>query len=50
MGRRISIFPDFTPAVAKKRAAFATVKKFGLLYPATLPITLPSGQTHRFED
>ena len=59
MGRRISIFPDFTPAVAKKRAAFATVKKelhscpnvkFGLLYPATLRITLPGGQTHRFED
>lgn len=58
MGRRISIYPDFTPAVAKKRAAFATVKKelhscpnvkFGL-YPTTLRITLPSGQTHRFED
>lgn len=59
MGRRISIYPDFTPAVAKKRAAFASVKKvlhscpnvkFGLLYPATLRITLPGGQTHRFED
>ncbi|XP_035508028.1 uncharacterized protein LOC118320994, partial [Morone saxatilis] len=59
MGKRISIFPDFTAAVAKKRAAFAAVKKelhscpnvkFGLLYPATLRITLPGGQTHRFED
>lgn len=59
MGRRISIFPDFTPTVAGKRAAFAKVKKelhscpnikFGLLYPATLRITLPGGQTHRFED
>ena len=59
MGRRISIYPDFTPAVAKRRAAFASVKKelhscpnvkFGLLYPATLRITLPGGQTHRFED
>lgn len=57
MGRRISIYPDFTPA-AKKRATFATVKelhscpnvKFGLLYPVTLHITLPGGQTHRFED
>ncbi len=26
-GRRISIFPDFTPTVARKRAAFAKVKK-----------------------
>ncbi len=59
MGRRISVYPDFTPAVARRRAAFATVKKefhscpnvkFGLLYPATLRITLPGGQTHRFED
>ena len=40
----------YAPRTAKKRAAFATVKKFGLLYPVTLPITLPSGQTHRFED
>jgi len=48
-----------TSPVAKKRAAFAAVKrelhscpnvKFVLLYPATLRITLPCGQTHRFED
>lgn len=59
MGRRISIYPDFTPAVVKRRAAFAAVKKelhscqnimFGFLYPATLRITLPGGQTNRFED
>ena len=58
-GKRVHIFPDFTPTVAKRRAAFAQVKrelhacanvKFGLRYPATLHITMSSGQTHRFED
>lgn len=58
-GRRIHIFPDFVPTVAKQRAAFAAVKKelrdhpgvrFGLRYPATLLITLPSGQEKRFEN
>ena len=58
-GRRISIFPDFTSTVARKRATFIGVKKelhscpnikFGLLHPAILRITLPDGQTHRFED
>lgn len=58
-GKRVFIFPDFTPAVAKRRAAFIQVKKelhacgdvkFGLRYPATLYITLSSGQTHKFED
>lgn len=58
-GSRISIFPDFIPAVAKKRAAFASVKrelhcwtnvKFRLIFPATLRITLPGGQTHHFDD
>uniref|UniRef100_A0AAV2KQQ8 Uncharacterized protein n=1 Tax=Knipowitschia caucasica TaxID=637954 RepID=A0AAV2KQQ8_KNICA len=58
-GKRVSIFPDFTTSVAKKRAAFAKVKKelhscpgvkFGLFYPARLHITPPSGQTHKFED
>lgn len=57
--KRISIFPDFTPAVAKKRAEFATVKKilhsypevkFGLRYPATLRITPPGGETQSFTD
>ncbi|KAJ4933565.1 hypothetical protein JOQ06_030391, partial [Pogonophryne albipinna] len=58
-GKRISIFPDYTSSVAKKRAAFVPVKrtlhsypnvKFGLLFPATLKITMPNGTSHRFED
>lgn len=58
-GRRISVFLDFTAAVAKKRTAFTKVKKelhscpgvkFGLFYPAILRITLPNGQVQRFED
>ncbi|KAJ8357955.1 hypothetical protein AAFF_G00048830 [Aldrovandia affinis] len=58
-GRRISLFPDYTSSVAKKRAAFGAVKhtlrsypivKFGLLFPATLRITMPDGPSHRFED
>ena len=57
--RRMSVFPDFTTTVAKWRAAFAKLKKelhahanvkFGLQYPATLQITMSSGQTYRFED
>lgn len=58
-GKRVFIFPDFTAAVAKKRASFSGVKKelhacpgikFGLLFPATLRITLPGGSTHKFDD
>lgn len=58
-GKRLSIFPDYTTAVAKKRAGFGEVKrqlracpgvKFGLLYPAVLRLTLRDGSTHRFED
>lgn len=58
-GKRVSIFPDFTTAVAKKRATFSKVKKelhscpgvkFGLFYPAVLRITPPNGQTRRFDD
>lgn len=58
-GRRVFIFPDFTAAVAKKRAAFATVKKalhscpgvkFGLIFPAILRVTLSNGQLRTFED
>lgn len=58
-GKRVHIFPDFTPTVAKRRVAFVQVKralhacgsvKFGLRYPATLHITKPSGETYRFED
>lgn len=53
------IFPDFTPAVAKRRATFIKVKrelhacanvKFGLRYLATLHITTPCGMTHKFKD
>ena len=45
--------------MAKQSAAFVQVKrelhacaniKFGLRYPATLHITMSSGQTYRFED
>ncbi len=58
-GKRIYISPDYTQAVAKKRAAFITIKrklqslpslKYGLQYPAMLRITLPDGTSHRFED
>uniref|UniRef100_A0AAX7UGL5 L1 transposable element RRM domain-containing protein n=1 Tax=Astatotilapia calliptera TaxID=8154 RepID=A0AAX7UGL5_ASTCA len=58
-GRRISIFPDFTPAVAKKRSQFTGVKrllhscpgiKFGLFYPAELRVTLPDGVIRKFTD
>lgn len=53
------MFPDYTSSVAKKRAAFSTVKcnlrsqpdvKFGLLYPAVLRVTRPDGSSDRFED
>lgn len=58
-GKRVSIFADYTTAVAKKRACFGEVKrqlracpgvKFGLLYPAVLRVTLRDGSTHRFEE
>lgn len=58
-GKKVSVFPDYTSSVAKKRAAFTPVKrtlrshtavKFGLLYPAVLRITMPDGTSHRFED
>lgn len=47
-GKRVFIFPDFAPEVARRRAAFADVKrllkdipdvKFGLRFPAYLRIT-----------
>ena len=58
-GRRLSIFPDFTAEVAKRRAAFLPVKKilhehpsikFGLFFPAELKITMSSGEVHKFTD
>ncbi|KAK9536015.1 hypothetical protein VZT92_005838 [Zoarces viviparus] len=47
-GNRIAIFPDYTPSVAKARAAFMDIRKalrgrkgvrYGLLYPARLRIS-----------
>lgn len=58
-GKQVFIFPDFTTAVAKKRATFTKVKKelrscpgirFGLLFPATLRITLSDGTIRKFDD
>ncbi|KAI4892454.1 hypothetical protein NFI96_004478, partial [Prochilodus magdalenae] len=58
-GKRLSVFPDFTSAVAKKRAEFVKVKcqlrdysgiKFGLYFPAELRISLPDGRVRKFDD
>ncbi|KAJ8381156.1 hypothetical protein SKAU_G00019340 [Synaphobranchus kaupii] len=58
-GKRLSIFADFAPAVAKMRAEFGNAKrllrtcpgvKFGLFYPAELRITLPGGALRKFTD
>lgn len=58
-GNRLSIFPDFAPSVAKKRAEFGNAKRllhtcpgvrFGLFYPAELRITLPGGTLRKFTD
>lgn len=58
-GTKLFLFPDYTSAVAKKRAAFSDVNrhlhscpgvKFGLRFPAILRITLPGGATHTFQD
>lgn len=47
---RISVYPDYTSSVVKRRAAFGTVKcnlrsypdvKFGFLYLATFKTTMP---------
>lgn len=57
-GKRIHVFPDFTPTVAKQRAAFTNAKrmlaqcanvKYGLRYPATLHVTTSDGQTHKLD-
>lgn len=57
--KKISIFPDYTTDVAKRRASFAEAKRllrsctgvrFGLLFPAVLRITTPTGQEKRFTD
>lgn len=57
--KRVSIFPDYTVMVARKRAAFAEAKrllrscqnvKFGVRFPAVLRITDSAGRERRFED
>ncbi|KAL2083794.1 hypothetical protein ACEWY4_021567 [Coilia grayii] len=57
--RRVWFFPDYTTAVAKKRAQFGEAKrllrsikevKSRLVYPALLKITLPDGTLHKCED
>ncbi|RXN02936.1 putative transposase element L1Md-A101/L1Md-A102/L1Md-A2 [Labeo rohita] len=56
-GKRLSIFADYTTAVAKKRSAFRDFKRvlhscpgvrFGLLFPAVLRITTADGVSHKF--
>ncbi|KAL0146627.1 hypothetical protein M9458_057967 [Cirrhinus mrigala] len=56
-GKRLSIFADYTTAVAKKRSAFRDVKRvlhscpgvrFGLVFPAVLRITTADGVSHKF--
>lgn len=58
-GKKVYIFPDYTSAVTKKRAAFGDVKKrlrvvegvkFGFRFPASLRITFPGKKEHSFED
>ncbi len=53
-GQRIRIFPDFTPEVAKRRAAFNRAReilrdksgvRYGLLYPAKLRVTFRGTET-----
>ncbi|XP_048086705.1 uncharacterized protein LOC125286061 [Alosa alosa] len=53
-GKRIQIFPDYPPAVAKRRALFNRARellrdrpgvKYGLLYPARLLVTFNGTQT-----
>lgn len=53
----LRIYPDFSAALTKKRAAFNEVKanlyrkgvRFGLLFPARLRVTLKSGETFTFD-
>lgn len=53
-GQRIRVFPDFTPEVAKRRAAFNRAKellrdqpgvRYGMLYPAKLRVTFNGTET-----
>lgn len=55
-GKRIHIFPDYSAALARRRAEFKEVKaqlrqagvKFGLFHPTKLRITF-QGATHTFD-
>lgn len=55
-GHNIKFYEDFSPAVAKRRAAFNQVKsllfkkeiRFGMIYPARLRVTF-NGATHIFD-
>ncbi|KAJ8396746.1 hypothetical protein AAFF_G00013450 [Aldrovandia affinis] len=56
-GKRLSIFADFAPSVAKLRAEFGSAKRLlraypgvGLFFPAELRITLPGGALRKFTD
>ncbi|KAK7877354.1 hypothetical protein WMY93_031942 [Mugilogobius chulae] len=58
-GDTVRVFPDYTPTVARRRAAFGQAKqllrqcegvKYGLLYPAKLRITTPDGERKMFTD
>lgn len=58
-GKRFYIYPDYSAAVWKRRAAFTEVRrllhrcpgtKFGIFHPATLKITSPNGVQRSFED
>lgn len=58
-GDVIKVFPDYTQAVARQRAAFGQAKqllrqcegvKFGLLYPAKMIITTSAGEKKIFTD
>ncbi|KAG7261962.1 hypothetical protein CRUP_038180 [Coryphaenoides rupestris] len=56
-GRKIHIFPDYSAALARRRAEFRDVKaqlhqagvKFGLVHPAKLRLTF-QGTVHTFEN
>ncbi|KAI4795588.1 hypothetical protein KUCAC02_029792 [Chaenocephalus aceratus] len=58
-GDRIRVFPDYTQADAKQRAAFRDVKgmlrgcdgvKYGLWYPSVLRIITADGKRHSVTD
>lgn len=57
LGEKLSVFPDFFPSLAKKRAEFGNAKcllhicpgvRFGFCYPAEPRITITSAAMHKF--